>query len=402
MPLVNIRDIGTVGVITDIAPWDLPPAALTDGMNFRATSGKIETVGGLRDASNGGFDDVIGHISQSTDLDKNSLWLLLGANTIKAFDGNRADSIGEDLTFPREFISPELWSTCQIGAMVFMNHPEWFPIYWEDRDAALEQAKMPQWSPTESWEDKNYTCKVIRAHKNFLFALGMTEDGDVFSDKVRWSHPAEPNGIPYTWATPDEDPSSIAGYVSLGRGGAIVGAESLRDSFVIYSDEAVNVLDYTGDALGWRRRSVSTSAGLVGKEALVEVKGMHYFISRDDILMFDGNQIQSLLHNKLRTRLAQSINNDARDKSWAAHHATYNEIWLPSQRASLSTPTWHTSTTTVTVRGHCVTLRGPCGTATLAIRPPSSTSARGSRLARPSGTSLGPAGTLPATHHSLA
>ena len=328
MPIVNIRDIGAVGVITDIAPWDLPPAALSDGMNFRASSGKIQTVGGLHDVSNGGFGDLIGHIAQSTDLDKNSLWLLLGANTIKAFDGNRADSIDGNLTFPKELINPELWSTCQIGAMVFMNHPEWFPIYWEDRDAALEQAKMLQWSPTESWQDKGYTCRVIRAHKNFLFALGMTEDGQVFSDKVRWSHPAEPNGIPYTWATPDEDPSSIAGYVSLGRGGAVVGAESLRDSFVIYSDEAINVLDYTGDALGWRRRSVSSSAGLIGKEAMVEVKGMHYFISRDDILMFDGNQIQSLLHNKLRTRLSQSINNDARDKSWAAHHQTYNEIWF--------------------------------------------------------------------------
>lgn len=328
MPLVTIRDIGSVGVITDIAPWDLPPAALTDGMNFRATSGKIQTVGGLKDASGGGFDDVIGHIAQSTDLDKNSLWLLLGAKTIKAFDGNSVISIDLDVDFPKDFLEPELWSTCQVGAMVFMNHPEWFPIYWEDRDAAVEQCEMLQWSPTESWEDKNYTCNVLRSHKNFLFALGMSEDGQVFSDKVRWSHPAEPNGIPYTWATPDEDPSSIAGYVSLGRGGAIVGGESLRDSFVIYSDDAINILDYTGDALGWRRRSVSTSAGLVGKEALVEVKGMHYFISRDDIMMFDGNQIQSLMHNKLRSRLARNINNDARDKSWAAHHATYNEIWF--------------------------------------------------------------------------
>jgi len=156
----------------------------------------------------------------------------------------------------------------------------------------------------------------------------MDEGGDVYHDKVRWSHPAEPNGRPYTWATPDEDPSSLAGYVSLGRGGAIVGGHSIRDSFAVYSDESINMLDYVGDNFGWRRRTVSDSAGLIGKEAVKEVKGQHFFISRDDILIFDGNSIQSLLHNRLRGRLAQSINNDYRHNSWVAHNQTFNEIWF--------------------------------------------------------------------------
>ena len=238
----------------------------------------------------------------------------MGQNGIKAFDGTSTRDIDERLTWPGTLTDPEKWSSCQIGAMMFMNHPGWFPVYWEDRDGAVEFAEMLDWSPGVKWSDVNYSTHCIRSHKNFLFALGMDEGGDVFHDKVRWSHPAEPNGIPYTWATPDEDPASIAGYVSLGRGGAIVGGHSLRDSFVIYSDEAINILDYVGDAFGWRRRTVSDSAGLIGKEAVKEIKGKHYFISRDDILVFDGNGIQSLLHNKLRSRLARSINNDTRHR----------------------------------------------------------------------------------------
>ena len=48
-------------------------------------------------------------------------------------------------------------------------------------------------------------------------------------------------------------------------------------------------------------RTVSTSADLIGKEAVVEVKGQHYFIGRDDIMAFDGNTMQSIVHNRLRT-----------------------------------------------------------------------------------------------------
>ena len=53
MPILNVREIGQAGIISDIAPWDLPPSALTDGMNFRVAAGKIQTVGGLRNADRG-------------------------------------------------------------------------------------------------------------------------------------------------------------------------------------------------------------------------------------------------------------------------------------------------------------------------------------------------------------
>jgi hypothetical protein len=328
MPVLNVREMGNMGVISDIAPWDLPASALTDGMNFRASNGKIITCGGLKDSSGGAMGHVWGLIDQSTDFDQNSLWVLMGNDAVKVFDGTSTRDIDANLTFPGPLTKPERWSSCHIGAMTVMNHPGWFPLYWEDRDGAVEYAEMLPWSPGKLWEDVNYSTHCIRAHKNFLFALGMDEGGDVFHDKVRWSHPAEPNGIPYTWETPDVDPSSIAGYLSLGRGGRIVGGESLRDSFMIYSDEAVNVLDYVGDAFGWRRRTLSGEVGLIGKEALKEINGKHFFISHDDILVSDGNSVESLLHNKLRNRLANTINADARKNSWVAHNQTYSEVWF--------------------------------------------------------------------------
>jgi hypothetical protein len=97
---------------------------------------------------------------------------------------------------------------------------------------------------------------------------------------------------------------------------------------VIYSEEALNVMDFTGDALGWRRRAVSETAGLVNPHALVEVKGQHMFFTGDDVLAFDGNSMQSLMHNRLRKRLAANINNDRVNNSWAAHYQSQNEVWF--------------------------------------------------------------------------
>ena len=41
MPLVPLSDFGMSGVVSDAAPWDLPPNALTDGRNFRIHNGRL-------------------------------------------------------------------------------------------------------------------------------------------------------------------------------------------------------------------------------------------------------------------------------------------------------------------------------------------------------------------------
>ena len=59
MPILNIRDMGTVGVNTDVAPWELPPAALSYGFNFRMSAGKIQSAGGVAPVGPD-FNDKVG------------------------------------------------------------------------------------------------------------------------------------------------------------------------------------------------------------------------------------------------------------------------------------------------------------------------------------------------------
>ena len=341
MPILNIRELGSIGVVSDIAPWDLPPAAFSDGINFRLVSGKVQTAGGIEAISAIAGRDV-GHITQSTDLRGNSSWLVCGDDAILLFDGTDFVRLsGDAARVIREAVNVDYtkWTSANIGNVTFFNNPEFNPFYWVDTDD-LDPGNL-EYLPwhmgidgetgqpfTETWVDAGMSCNIMRAHKNFLFALGMgTPDGQ-FNDMLHWSHPAEPNGIPFSWRPTMEEPSSIAGYLSLGRGGAIVGGESLRDSFVVYSEQALNIMDFTGDALGWRRRAVSETAGLTNPHSLVEVQGSHMFFTGDDIMAFDGNSMRSLMHNRLRRRLAANLNNDRLNNSWAAHYESHSEVWF--------------------------------------------------------------------------
>ena len=81
--LANVRDIGNVGVVSDVAAWDLPPNALTDGRNFRVSAGKVSASGGSELVSTeGSAGGEIGHIEQSTDFEGTSAWLVCHDNGI--------------------------------------------------------------------------------------------------------------------------------------------------------------------------------------------------------------------------------------------------------------------------------------------------------------------------------
>ena len=267
-----------------------------------------------------------GHVNQSTDFSGNSTWIMAGENSVKLYDGQSYTDIGTSLRSvePRFATNPTKWSSCQIGQVVFLNHPQLYPIYWVDGQAPPALQPLP-WHRRETGRrgqlvQADPLAQELPVRPRCRRAGRVPRQGMVVALASLTAS--------RSWRPTAEQPDSIAGWVNLGRGGSIVGGESLRDSFVIYSESAINVMDFTGDALGWRRRTVSSEAGLASSEALVEVQGTHFFISPGDIQTFDGNSIGSIMHNRLRKRLAARMNVEKLGNSWAAHNPTFNEIWF--------------------------------------------------------------------------
>ena len=121
MPILNIRDMGTVGVNSDIAPWELPPSALSEGVNFRMSNGKIQSAGGI-DIVGGVVGDDIGHITNTRNWDTDSRWIALGRNGIYLLDAGTWKDISGSISISN--LDESLWSTCRIGRVTFINHPD--------------------------------------------------------------------------------------------------------------------------------------------------------------------------------------------------------------------------------------------------------------------------------------
>jgi len=326
MEVLRLNNIGLKGLSTDARPWSLSPEFITSGINFRIYAGSIIGNGGeilWSTAPAGWFPAHPFHVGSTS----GDFWLVAGRSAIYAWDGGTWTDVTSVVGYGNLGINDELfWTSCMLGAIPIFNNPQAQPEYWSPQDIA--QAMQPlMFDQVNTWEDKGYSFQIIRSHRNFLFAMNLNENGEEFLDSFRWSHPADANGLPATWD--ETDPAFLAGKASLGgEGGRIIDGYTMRDAFCMYSEGAVNILDYTNDEFVWRRRKLSATVGLLATDCVIEVKGDHYFLADGDIVRNDGNRIESIAHNRIRSDLASRIDIDNYDRSYAVRNDSLKEIWF--------------------------------------------------------------------------
>ena len=91
---------------------------------------------------------------------------------------------------------------------------------------------------------------------------------------------------------------------------------------------ALLILDYTNDEFVWRRRELSATVGLLSADCVVEVKGSHFLLGDGDVVMNDGNQINSIIHNRLRKDLFRRLDSDNFNRCYAIHNDSAKEVWF--------------------------------------------------------------------------
>lgn len=323
---LTISSIGTKGLNTDVAPWDLPPEFINFGYNFKVQENSILTTGGYLDWStdpvpfNPGFLMHVGATS-------GSYWLVAGRTAIHAFDGATWTDVSSTIGYASLGIDDELlWNGCMLGNIPIVNNPQASPEYWSPQSPGQIMKPLP-WDAIETWAERGVVAKVIRSHKTFLFALNVRDGAVEQRDTYRWSTSADINGLPYTWDETDE--SGLAGVASLGGdGGEIIDGLGLRDSFVIYSERAIDILDFTGGEFVWKRRELSDTVGLISKDCVVEVKGVHYIMSDGDILRNDGTTLTSIVHGRIKRQYNAAINPDVFERCFAIRNIVNKEIWF--------------------------------------------------------------------------
>lgn len=129
-------------------------------------------------------------------------------------------------------------------------------------------------------------AQCIELFKGFLFVGNTVEGGQSYPTRLRWSQWQNPR----LWHN-NEDGSGLSGYVDVDdTDGEIVALKRIGDVLYIYKDNSIIAMTYTGDPDNvFSKEVVTTQAGVIAPEAIVELPHMNIFIGQDDIYMFDGN-----------------------------------------------------------------------------------------------------------------
>jgi hypothetical protein len=319
-------NIGASSLNSDLDPADLTPDMFTNGVNFVIRNNKVKTFNGyslLSTIPTNFFAGQLLFIGGASGL----FYLVCGKTAVYVFDGGAWTNISSAAGYATLNTNDELtWTGCKLGNIPIINNPQHVPEYWSPQTTG--QIMQPlKFDPVNTWIAKGFHAKTIRSHKNFLFAINLTESGVDLPYSYRWSHPADINGLPFTWD--ETDLSADAGKSSIaGSGGALIDGLSLRDSFCLYSESAINILDYVGGEFIFQARSLSSTHGLLAVGCVVEALGVHYFMSAGDIMANDGNSVRSILTQKVRDKFNSLISATNAKYSFAQLNQLNKEIWF--------------------------------------------------------------------------
>jgi len=312
MSILPIRQMGTVGIIKDIDPFDLPPNAFDAGLNVRFANGVMTRGPVFRSITSLSKDPAfVDGLTPLTGLD----YIVLGYQdgTITKTAGPTTIDITASGWTPSS--TPVQWTSTNLSDVYYVNREDRVPWYMVRN--GTQMAAIPGW--TSTWR-----CKSLRAFNSQLIAIGMTEASAEYPTTLRWSDFTTVGAPPATWnpaTTNSAGRNTIAEMVN-----PLIDGYALRNAFALYSRDEIWLMEVTGDSNVYSFRRIFTGTGIINKNCVVERQGQHYVFGFDDIYIHDGVSKQSIAEGKVRQYIYRTMNKKYKDKFFVAHNRALNEI----------------------------------------------------------------------------
>lgn len=167
-----------------------------------------------------------------------------------------------------------------------------------------EAVVLPGWGMTAEQEWRTY---AMRPYRDFLIAMqkwvGTTGR---YETTVFWSDAAA-GGLPATW-TPTA--ANFAGDVDLNdTPGPLIDGHVLGDDFIIFKSGSCIRMSFTGGPNVFAFATLSTTAGVMNRNCIVEYQNRLIVFGRSDIYAIDsGGNVESMMTDGVRRYLYAQIN----------------------------------------------------------------------------------------------
>lgn len=320
MAIVPLSLAGSLGIVEDLAPAELAPAAWTSGLNMRFLEGALGPVLDGLDLQTGLSWQPTWAIPTMQTVDGFASWLIAGEEKLYAYISNTLTEItrvsGGDYTVT----GAERWSGCVLSGVTVLHNGVDAPQAWLEPDSGTPVIALANWPA-------NTTCRTLRGFKSHLIALDVTKSGTRYPTMVKWSHPADAGTVPATWD--ETDPAYDAGeWVLSETAGYCVDCLTLRDINVVYKTDSVWGMQYIGGTFIFRFFKMFDTFGIPQRDCVIEYQpGRHLVFTGDDLITHDGQTATSIATDKMRRRL-KVLSASQTEKAFLTLGANNTEVWL--------------------------------------------------------------------------
>jgi hypothetical protein len=168
-------------------------------------------------------------------------------------------------------------------------------------------------------------CRSMRGFRSFLVALNIKQAGVNFPRVVKWSTEAATQTTPLSW---NETTSTVdAGEYELAdTKGDIMDGMQLRDSFMIYKEDATYSMTYVGTPFIFAFRQLSPTIGAMSTNCVAEFDGGHAIFGKGNFYVNDGQRLKPVLPQRLRDYVFTSIDGAQTSKCFVAADYGRTEI----------------------------------------------------------------------------
>lgn len=319
--VLDVTEVGRLGLTDDLPYGETPPNAWTTGRNVRMSEGKVIAFPGhVRVAENPALADI--WAIQGVTNPVAHYWVHVGATTagpaaIYAYDGSSFTDLTPAGGFAGSRTDLIIGDTLNQNAVLTNNVN--VPVTW-DLLLGGPFVPLPAWDPT-------WRARGIKTFKGFLIAYDIAEAGTRFPYRVRWSDQAQPGGLPDSWDA--TDPTVLAGAQDLGDTDSfIIGALPLRDQFLLYTERETLGMQLIQGSEVFRFFTVSRQSGLLASRAVATFRGKHIVLTEDDVIATNGQTVESVIDHRRRNWLFRRICPNSYGLSFMVVHPVYNEVWL--------------------------------------------------------------------------
>lgn len=176
------------------------------------------------------------------------------------------------------------------------------------------------------------TCRELIEFKDHLLLLDVSEDGDRYPQRVRWSDTADPCDFL----------NGNASYVDLGGADWIQTAVKFKgDYVVIFKERSIWVGYATGDSDIFQFDQRVTGAGCAAAKTVESLGDELIFLGWDDVYVFNGIDYESV-GSTIQVELFDNLDPGAIDKCFGVVIEEQKEYWLfvPSTGSDYCDTAW--------------------------------------------------------------